>query len=201
MDLYPGLVIGGRKIIRQLSGRRHESTLWEYEAEVNGVVVRRVDTRKNFTRNERYWELGGRNGLAGALKAADTKRELGVVQKNSTTGITGVNYDTEHPNKLRYRRCLRNGQRINYRNLDLLKALTIKGLVEEAIERGFETKKEIEDRVSTLLNFHGKPYLVTATIRIGAEHAGEALAKAQNIFDDIGLIETEDFWLSEVKAI
>lgn len=125
--IYPddltGLVFGKLTVIGRASGYENENKMWRCKCgcgrpNCKGVVTMR---RGNLTRKT-DWELTCGAQGNNAKKSAETKLKNGVVQKNSRTGIPGVNHSCKYPGRYRPRISF-NNKRLTKDNLSFEEAV------------------------------------------------------------------------------
>lgn len=125
-DDLTGMQFGTLTVIGRASGYENENKMWLCRCDCGrinckGKVVMR---RGNLTRKT-SWKLTC--GAAGnnAVQSAKTKLDNGVVQKNSRTGIPGVNHSIRHPGMYRARMCI-SGNRLTKDNLTFDEAVRLR---------------------------------------------------------------------------
>uniref|UniRef100_A0AAU8B5K3 Post-SET domain-containing protein n=1 Tax=Dulem virus 33 TaxID=3145751 RepID=A0AAU8B5K3_9CAUD len=123
-DDLTGAKFGALTVVRRAPGHENENTLWLCRCDCGmenckGTVIVR---RGNLTRKADWVITCGAQGN-NADQTAKTKFERGVVQKNSKTGITGVNSSSLYPGKYRARMCISKKKRLVVDNLSFREAV------------------------------------------------------------------------------
>lgn len=125
-DDLTGMKFGKLVVLWRAKGYENENKMWRCKCfcgrpNCKGIVVLR---RGNLTRKT-DWELTC--GAAGnnAVQSAKTKLETGVVQRNSKTGIAGVNHSCDYEGRFRARICFRKN-RLTKDNLSFEEAVAMR---------------------------------------------------------------------------
>lgn len=128
-----GFIFGTLKVIKPVYGNKNENSLWLCECSCSRENCKKTVTmrRGNLTRKTNWTITCGAQG-GFAEKSAETKLKTGVIQKNSTTGISGVNRSTDYPGMYRARISYKD-KRITKDNLSEHDAMIYRMAFEDAI--------------------------------------------------------------------
>lgn len=126
-----GMTFGKISVLGRAPGYEHENKMWLCKCECGRKECKEtfVMRRGNLTRTV-PWTLTCGAGSQGGKLSADSKLKNGSVQKNSRTGIPGVNHSFKYPGKYRARMCMPDGKRKNRDNLDFETAVTTRKIWE-----------------------------------------------------------------------
>lgn len=130
------LQFGALTVLSRATGYENENKMWLCKCDCGrpnckGTVIMR---RGNLTRKVNWKLTCGADGKD-VSQTVKTKFEKGIVQKNSKTGIPGVNHSSKYPGMYRARICL-SGKRITKDNLSFADAITTRKAWEQLFMEG-----------------------------------------------------------------
>lgn len=122
-DNLTGMKFGALAVLGRAPGYENENKMWECACECGRPNCKKkiVMRRGNLTRKTDWTLTCGAQGN-NAKQSATTRLKNCVVQKNSKTGIPGVNHSCKSPGRYRARICL-NGKRLTIDNLSFEEAV------------------------------------------------------------------------------
>ncbi len=128
MNKYPddltGLKFGTLTVLGRADGYEYENTKWLCKCECGRRNCKKsVIMRRGSLTRKTDWKLTCGASGNNAEQSAKTKFENGTVQKNSRTGVTGVNHSQAYPGRYQARMCVTKNKRLKEDNLSFRDAV------------------------------------------------------------------------------
>lgn len=129
-----GLWFGTLHVIGPVGGYKNENSMWRCECSCGHPNCKKtVDVRRGNLTRKTKWKLTCGAHSNNIAKTVKTKFDKGVVQKNSRTGIPGVNHSADYPGMYRARISVAN-KRITIDNLTFAEAKLVRYEWEKMIQ-------------------------------------------------------------------
>jgi len=129
-----GLQFGALRVIGPVEGTKDENSMWRCECSCGHPNCKKtVDVRRGNLTRATNWKLTCGAHSNNIVQTVKTKFGKKVVQKNSKTGITGVNHSVKFPGMYRARICI-NNKRITMDNLAFADAKLVRCAWEKMVQ-------------------------------------------------------------------